>query len=446
VVVCLVALSVVLFEGTVSVVSAQTSNPRVRGPFAGLFGGGPGVSDAQALNFRTSLFGVWQDVLVPANFDTSLLDPAFTKSGTFAGATAALDYFFNRHSQNSTLFFGGSGWASDYSVNPDKPQYGAQANGGFSYTGHITRRLTWNNTAAAAYSPFFEATPIPIAQAVGVASLPFSPTPGFGVPGVGASNVQATATSGLSQMLSRRSSISANLFAQEVHFFSQSNADLTQLGSQVYYTYRIFRNLTFHAGYTRTQARLGGDAWTPPVQSGDFGLDYGDALKFQLTRRTTLAVTAALGSARGFPGGLTQYRILGSAVLTHLMGRTFVASLMGARGLGFVAAFREPVLTDTAMASFGGQLATRFVWNNQASVTRGYIGLDQSRHYDSISALSGISYGITRRLAMFAQYLYYRSTLPPGSSPLIVLTNFDRQSVTAGLTLYQPIFNTQRTR
>jgi hypothetical protein len=114
--------------------------------------------------------------------------------------------------------------------------------------------------------------------------------------------------------------------------------------------------------------------------------------------------------------------------------------------MGFIAAFREPVLTDTVSAAFNGQLARRIAWGNQLSLTRGYIGLSQSRHYDSITGLSGLSYALTRRVAAFAQYAYYKSRLPPGSSPLLVLTNFDRQSVTAGVTLYQPIFNTQRTR
>lgn len=441
------ALSVVLLARDVSVASAQTRNPRVRGPFAGLFGGGPGVVNAQALDFRTSVFGVWQDVLLPANFDLSLIDdPTFGKSGTFAGLVAGLDYSFNRRSQNSSLFFAGRGWASDYSVSLDTPQYGADASGGFAHTSHLSRRLSWNTTAGAGYSPYFNFAPIPLAQAVGVTSLPFSATPGFGVGGVNASNVQANGTTGLTQLLSRRSSISANLFVQQVHFLNQPDADLTQLGSQAAYNYRIFRNLSFHAGYTRTQGRLGNGGWSEPAQYADFGLDYGDALTFQLTRRTTVSFNASLGSARSIPQGVTQYRLLGSVGLTHLMGRTFVASVLAARGLGFVAAFREPVLTDSVTAAFGGQLATRIAWNSFASLTRGYIGLDQSRSYDGVNVTSGLTFALTRRLGAFAQYNYYRTRMPEGSSPLAVLSNFDRQSVTVGLSLYQPIFNTQRTR
>jgi hypothetical protein len=36
--------------------------------------------------------------------------------------------------------------------------------------------------------------------------------------------------------------------------------------------------------------------------------------------------------------------------------------------------------------------------------------------------------------------------VPPGASLLPVFANFDRQIATVGLTFFQPIFNTQRTR
>jgi hypothetical protein len=441
-----VALSLVLLTRDVSIVSAQTpTSSRVRGPFAGLFGGGPGLQNAQSMDFRTSLFGVWQDVVVPRDFDPTLLDPTFDRSGTFGGAIGQLDYTFNRHSQNSTLFAVANGWVSDYSVTPDVPQYGVLASGGFSHIAHLTRRLLWNSSATTAYSPFFNVAQIPIGTSVGATSIPFSITPGLGVAGVNASNVQANGTTGLTQLLSRRSSIAANLFVQQEHFFSQSDADLTQLGSQVAYNYRLFRHLSFHVGYQQMQGRFGNRGWSAPVRYADFGLDYGDGLTFQLTRRTTLAVTASLGSARTVPGG-TQYRVLGSAGLTHLIGRTWVASLLASRGLGFVAAFQEPALIDSVTASLGGQLATRLHWVSSAGLTRGYIGLDQSRHYDALYGTSALSLGLTRHISAFAQYFYNRNRLPAGSSPLLALTDFDRQTASVGLSLFQPIFNTQRTR
>jgi hypothetical protein len=221
---------------------------------------------------------------------------------------------------------------------------------------------------------------------------------------------------------------------------------LTQLGSQALYHYQIFKKLSFHAGYQRSQARIHNpDRWSEPTQYLDFGLDYGDALSLQLSRRTLLTFGVSLGSARAVPG-TTQYRVLGNANLSHSMGRTWSANVGVARSLGFVAAFQQPVLSDAAFASIGGQLATRVSSVSTASWTRGYIGLDSARHFDSSGASSVLSVGVTRRIGAFAQYSYYRNRLPTGATTLAVLSNFDRQTASVGLTFYAPLYNSQRNR
>src|SRR4029453_3701391 len=99
----------------------------------------------------------------------------------------------------------------------------------------------------------------------------------------------------------------------------------------------------------------------------------------QLTRRTAVSFGAALGSARSFPG-FTQYRLLGNAGITHFIGRSWSTTPPFSRSLGFGAAFDQPVLSDLGMGTLGGQLTTRVFWSSVASWTRGYIGLDQSKH------------------------------------------------------------------
>src|SRR4029450_5483472 len=109
-----VGLVVLFLAGDLSVASAQI---RVRGPFAGLFAANQGARNAPSLNFDASVFGVWQQVLFPSDFDETLLDPTFDKSGAFAGAVAQLAYSFDRRTTGSALFAHARGWTSDYSVN-----------------------------------------------------------------------------------------------------------------------------------------------------------------------------------------------------------------------------------------------------------------------------------------------------------------------------------------
>ena len=183
--------------------------------------------------------------------------------------------------------------------------------------------------------------------------------------------------------------------------------------------------------------------WSGPTHSLYFGLDYGDGGAIKLTRRLTLTFGGGLGTARAVPGG-TQYRAVGNVGLQRPFGRTWMGYVGAGRNLSFVAGFREPVLFDSAVASFGGQLLTRVSWVTSATVARGYVGLDTARHYDTFYGASGLSFAITHWLQAFGQYSYYRASVPSGSTELSVLTNLDRRAISAGVSLYTPIYHSRR--
>ena len=67
-----------------------------------------------------------------------------------------------------------------------------------------------------------------------------------------------------------------------------------------------------------------------------------------------------------------------------------------------------------------------------------------ANYYETVGASSVLSFALTRRLAAFAQYSYYRNHIPAGLTTLAALTNFDRQSASVGLSLFEPIFSTAR--
>src|SRR5262249_26275890 len=106
---------------------AFAQNPRGRGPFTGLFGTGPQSTNSQTLNARASAFGIWQNISFAGEVDPSLLDPTFSRNGTFGGTIGSLEYYFNRRNATSSIFAAGQGWAADYSTAPDEPLYGANA-------------------------------------------------------------------------------------------------------------------------------------------------------------------------------------------------------------------------------------------------------------------------------------------------------------------------------
>src|SRR5258708_6964450 len=102
---------------------AQTSGA----PFAGLFGR-QAPSGGQTLDFRGSLFGLYQNVIVPPEH-TEELDPRFQKTSTLGGTSGTLTYGYRRSRTSSNLTsssfsINGSGDVADYSANPNAPTYG----------------------------------------------------------------------------------------------------------------------------------------------------------------------------------------------------------------------------------------------------------------------------------------------------------------------------------
>jgi hypothetical protein len=67
----------------------------------------------------------------------------------------------------------------------------------------------------------------------------------------------------------------------------------------------------------------------------------------------------------------TRFFLLGNATLSHQMGRTWTATLTAGRNVDFADGFRDPVVSDRATTSLGGNIARRVQVNAFASAIRG---------------------------------------------------------------------------
>ncbi len=425
---------------------AHAQSERMTGPFSGLFGGGGRATNGQALNARASLFGVQQNVKVPPNLDPALLDPRFQTTSRFAGVSGSMDYSFRRQADNSSAFFGAAVQVSNYSVAPKEPQYGLGLSGGIS--SKLSSRVSFAASGQGAYASTFNF----LSQGANVANGTTGTfdqnlllTPGAGFASAALGNLFSSGNVGLTANLSQRSTLFAAATAQRTFFIDDRTLDQGQIGSSVGFTHRFFRRLNFRANYRYEQSYFGNGTRSEPLQSVDFGLDYGDSLTLRLSRRTTLSMNASVGSARSLQGQ-TEYRLLGGATLAHSMGRTWMSSIGASRSLGFVSAFREPVLQDTAFASLGGQLATRVSVTANASFLRGYLGLDTSRSFDSYGASAALSVALARRISAFAQYIYYGSSLPANATNLPLLSEFSRRAAVVGVSFWAPLYTNPRAR
>ncbi len=443
-------------------VSAQT--PRIEGPFAGLFGGASrNRTVSQSLDVRGSLFGVWQDILEPPADQLRLLDPRFQKTGVFGGVSGAAAYGYQRAARRSSLFFGANAGATTFSSTPDLVI--GNYSGMSGLTTNLTQKISFSATGMGGYSQFYNfgsnlgtlATPtvgnVPI---ISQGTLPFGGGQGagfgsgFGIDqvlpgaafGLGAflePNVILGGTSSLGMNVSSRTTLSA--FSDYREFMLvRSNLRTDFWSSGVSVQHRIVRRLNARAGYQRFVNRIRGSNSQQFTQNGIVaGLDYGDAFRFNLGRRTTLTLAPTASISRWV--NQTQFRVNGTATLSSSFGRTWMTSVSYVRDLGFLAGFGQPILSDSVMGSIGGGLGPRLRWTNLAGWMRGQIGFDAAAGFHWYVASSSLSVALAKPVGLFVQYAYTQASVPVGSSPVFTTPRIARQTVIAGLTAHAPIFS-----
>lgn len=432
-----------------SAASAQT--PRVEGPFSGLFGGTPANRQIlHQLDLRGSLFGVYQEVLEPSESQLRDLDPRFQRSGTFAGASGALAYQYQRIAKRATFFTRATGSGAQYTVGGNTVAVMFDGNTGF--TTQLSQKISFSTNGYAGYAPFYNFNQLFSAPG----TLPNAPMandqvlPGVGF-GIGASyepNISLGANSSLNASISRKSRLSILGDYRTIWLTKSHTYGYNTLMAGATYSYSITRQLSVRAGYRREVSTLGapgaGNQTTFSRNGYELGVDYGDALTVALGRRTTLRVAPAASVVRW--NNATYFRLNGSASLTHNLARSWVATANYARDMGFMIGFTQPILSDTATGTLSGMLARRVRLTNGVSWTHGRIGFGDAPVMTWYTATSSLSVALNRRFALFSQYSYYLYDVPPGYWSLASVSRFARQTVNVGLTAYVPVFSTGRTR
>jgi hypothetical protein len=445
---------------------AVAQTPRVEGPFAGLFGGSGGSrATTQSLDVRGSLFGVYQDVLEPSADLLRELDPRFQKSGTFGGASGSVAYSLQRNARRSGFFLAANATAADYSVQPETIMAAYDASGGLN--AQLTRKISFVTSASASYAPFYNFGSSPAATGTDLfnltpGSIPSGAPIGGGGGGIGFDqtlpgsqfgfnslfepNIMLGAGAGVTTSFNSRTSLAVTADYRDQRLTHSSEIGYGSLSGAATFRRNITRRLVLRLGYRRDISTYGnGSAQRFSRDGYEIGLDYGDSLTLPLGRRTTLSLVPAATAVRW--NDATQFRLNGNATLTHSMGRTWSASAGYGRDLQFVLGFDQPILSDNVTTSLGGTLGRRLRWTTAGGWSRGTVGFaDDADHFTWYFANSGLSMALGRNLALYTQYAYYTYNVPPTSTSLDLLTKFSRQSVTAGLTVFAPVFRTGRVR
>ena len=238
----------------------------------------------------------------------------------------------------------------------------------------------------------------------------------------------------LSHMFSRRATLSVDYARRHIDYRS---SDIEQLQQQagVRYVYQLGAGLGLRAGYRYSTGRTGGsnpeDRRDPVLHTIDAGVDFNRALS--VSRRTTLNIQT--GSALVTDSGGTTFFVVGTGTLAHQMLRTWTATVSAGRTVDFADGFRDPVVSDRALASVIGTLSRRVQVNTFVTAVRGReaTGNDGDAFVTYLGG-AGIAVGLMRSLTWTTSHVRQQSDF--GGVAFLVspqLRSFD--STSTGLTI-----------
>lgn len=210
------------------------------------------------------------------------------------------------------------------------------------------------------------------------------------------------------------------------------------------YRREIGRGVSFRLGYARGRGdyRFGDSERDVYTDTIDAGVDYGRTLS--VSRETSLSFST--GTSAVTSEGRTRWDLVGSAVLTHQIGRTWAAAVSYNRQSGFVDVLAEPAFTDAVSGSLSGLLGQHVSLSLGAGASRGTVGIIDGNEFSAQHATAGLQTSVTRLVGVNVSYIYYRYRF--GSTAFLPADFGNRvhqHSVQASITLGVPLLSNART-
>ena len=250
-----------------------------------------------------------------------------------------------------------------------------------------------------------------------------------------------------SQGLSTRTSVSLLADYRTTKFSAEAaDRDLRSYSAGGRYGYSLNKNATLHFGYVY---RTGQYAYTQNSSSTvvhdiDAGVDYHRPLSLSRRTRFDFSLGSAIVNAPEVQtsGARRQFRLLGTATLSHDTGRTWRTKLAYKRDAGFPGGFDQPVFSDAVVAAVDGFVSRRVDFHSSGGFATGIVAAQFTNggHFQQYSATARLRTAISAILAVFGEYTYYNYDLGNAVTPAPgVPLNLERSSVRLGLTLWLPL-------
>jgi hypothetical protein len=312
---------------------------------------------------------------------------------------------------------------------------------GKSYGGSLGMSVSGGGFRAAlsqsgAFSPFYSFHVLPAAAAAGRSS---DPTPAVNITTreSTAYNTQVT----VSQQLGGRTNLGGSIGLRTTNFARANtptaNSDLSHRSGSVQISRNFTRYLGLSVGYGLQEGAYSSVA-RRSVRTHDLNIGTNYNRPLSATRRTFL--TFSTGTSIVEEPARRAFHLTGAAGLRHQMGRSWSALLDYDRGVRYVEGFADPFLSDSISGTLSGLASRRANVNLQVGYSTGLVGLaSDAPAYTTYFGNAGVDLGLTRLLAVRANYFYYQYAFERASATIDLPRQFDRHGVSVGLALWIPV-------
>lgn len=430
-------LVVCALAATTSAASAQSLGQRPGRPYRGLFGAGAADGGNHVLTATFDVGGGYDDsVFSEAIGSPTTGDAATWEGGSFGYFGAGLAYAFNK----PRVSFAAS-LSSTNRYYQDQPMDFVSTHVGRVGLSVERRRTRWNLGQTVGYQPFLTLNVFPalvdpeLGEAHPADQNQGSPLDAY---------MSYDSTVDVTHQVSRRGDL---VFSDVYRFvdFEEEERDSSIHSFAGRYEREVLRDLSVRAGYGFSEARYPETSAFDDVRRHtiDVGVDYNRALS--VSRRTTFSFRT--GGAVISDSELLHYSFIGGARLKHEMGRTWSAGVAYQRNVSFLESLVDPYFSDALSVGLTGMLASRLAFDANASAATGTVGFADTGNDGLItySTNVGLSYGLTRTLALDGRYSYYHYDFESGVDlPTGLARRVGRQAVGVFLNLWLPLLGNPR--
>jgi len=199
---------------------------------------------------------------------------------------------------------------------------------------------------------------------------------------------------------------------------------------------QISRYSAFRASYIRQDVDRGLGRYA--VHHLNIGGDYAKPLS--ASRRAFISFSG--GSAAVESRDSFRLNAIGDVNFWYEFKQSWIGSARYHRGITFIDEVVDPLMSDAVSGELVGLLSPRLDFNSSVTFSRGVVGFERQASFQMYGARSQLRYAISRKVALYGEYLLFHYQFPP----TILITgalppSTSRQAVKVGLTVSTKLLN-----